>query len=197
MRASVKAYGSGPLSFAEFCELPANRKLPLDELRRKFAEADRDGSGLLDREELLRIALLDGLSAAELAWLEGSQGQQLGQIRVNPALMTGAILRERICRSSQLIALPEPQRFELFLGAPPLRMAPEHAIGVYCPPSKSTDDIQVQLCLQLGPAAPSPSPSAELAAVPQRATRHLRALRSVGTSRDEREVRFLRSVQRR
>mgnify|MGYP007109832249 CR=1 FL=1 len=42
-------------------------------------------------------------------------------------------------------------------GAPPLRMAPEHAIGVYCPPLKSTDDIQVQLCLQLGPAGPRPS----------------------------------------
>ena len=136
--------------------------------RRKRTLLDRRVAG-----EAVGCELLDGLSAAELEWLEGSQGQQLGQIRVNPALMTGAILRERICRSSQLIALPEPQRFELFLGAPPLRMAPEHAIGVYCPPGKSTDDIQVQLCLQLGPAGPSPNPSAEPAVEPAAASSQL------------------------
>lgn len=42
-------------------------------------------------------SMLDRLTAAEVEWLHASEGQQLGQIRINPALMTVSILRERIC----------------------------------------------------------------------------------------------------
>ena len=48
-------------------------------------------------ERVETSSLLTRLSAAEAEWLEGSTGQQLGQIRVNPALMSVKILRERIC----------------------------------------------------------------------------------------------------
>ena len=105
-------------------------------------------------------SLLDRLSAAEAAWLQGSSAQQLGQISehtsnphhsltpgdisdgslvfsgVNPALMSVEILRERICRSCELISLPHATagRYELFIGnstGKPVRMDPDHAVGVY------------------------------------------------------------------
>ena len=49
--------------------------------------------------------LLSRLTVAEAEWLQGSTGQQLGQIRVNPALMSVKILRERICAHAQLMLL--------------------------------------------------------------------------------------------
>jgi hypothetical protein len=84
-------------------------------------------------------SLLDRLSSAEAAWLQASSAQQLGQIRVNPSLMSVEILRERICRSCELISLPHAtaDRYELFIGtSPAVRMDPEHAIGVYAVHSK-------------------------------------------------------------
>ena len=48
-------------------------------------------------ERVETSSLLNRLSATEAEWLQSSTGQQLGQIRVNPALMSVKILRERIC----------------------------------------------------------------------------------------------------
>ena len=48
-------------------------------------------------ERVETSSLLNRLTAAEAEWLQSSTGQQLGQIRVNPALMSVKILRERIC----------------------------------------------------------------------------------------------------
>ena len=55
-------------------------------------------SKLSDTDKRLETnSLLNRLTAAEAEWLQGSTGQPLGQIRVNPALMSVKILRERIC----------------------------------------------------------------------------------------------------
>jgi hypothetical protein len=93
-------------------------------------------------------SLLDRLTAAEAEWLQRSKGQTLGQIRVNPALMSVEILRERVCRSCELISLPHAtaDRYELFIVTPgvgAVRMAPEHAIGVYAVRARAAPTLRL------------------------------------------------------
>ena len=70
MRSSAEAYRevdmdrNNMLSFDEFVKLPASRHKTVSELREEFVDADKDGSGFIDKQEYLRWSLLQGLASS-------------------------------------------------------------------------------------------------------------------------------------